>query len=199
MKIRFISRLWLVFFLFLSCFLFYLVDTCIDQYKESRKANIEDADIPVGIRSIMDFIFSQSFTGENIPNLIGLSIECNRLDLLERALRSSSSISSSLYTSFHYIIHYPFGEDVRGKVLRLLQDLFVEVGDRYGVFLCLLHLQDYSRCIFLYIFSNNIHQFFHQFFIMFLMWLYSEWLDCSMQSGGCCHCLPACLPSLRDG
>ena len=102
------------------------VDTCIDQYKESRKANIEDADIPSGIRAIVDFIFSQSLSNHDISNLLGISIECNRLDLLEQALRASPAIRSSLYSVLHLVQEFNYPEDVKTKVLILLQTLFVE-------------------------------------------------------------------------
>ena len=129
-----------VFIIFIS------IDTCIDQYKESRKANIDDADIPSGIRSIVDFIFSQSLINNDISNLLGISIECNRLDLLDKALRSSSSIRSSLYSVLHLIQEFNYSEDVKTKVLTLLQPLFVEEGDRFGVFLCLLYLHNQADC-----------------------------------------------------
>ena len=123
-------------------FLFLIVDTCIDQYKESRKANIEDADIPEGIRTIVDFIFSQSLQNQNISQLLGISIECNRLDLLEKALRASSNIHDCLYSILHLIEEFQYPMDVQTKVLKLLQQLFVEENDRFGVFFCLLHQHD---------------------------------------------------------
>ena len=123
-------------------FIFLIVDTCIDQYKESRKANIEDADIPEGIRTIVDFIFSQSLQNQNISQLLGISIECNRLDLLEKALRASSNIHDCLYSILHLIEEFQYPMDVQTKVLKLLQQLFVEENDRFGVFFCLLNQHD---------------------------------------------------------
>lgn len=123
------------------------VDTCIDQYKESRKANIEDADIPEGIRKIVDFIFSQSLDNHNVAQLIGISVECNRLDLLERAICSSSDLSASLYSILHFLEEFHYPEDVRSRVLKLVQSIFVKSNDRYGVFICLLYENDLQGCM----------------------------------------------------
>ena len=97
----------------------------------------------------MNFIFSQSLSKQNISQLVGISVECNRLDLLERSLRCSSDLSSSLYHLLSLLQDFDYPESVRNKLLQLICSLFRELGDRYGVFRCLLHLYDLqgSECL----------------------------------------------------
>ena len=97
----------------------------------------------------MNFIFSQSLSKQNISQLVGISVECNRLDLLERSLRCSSDLSSSLYHLLSLLQDFDYPESVRNKLLQLICSLFQELGDRYGVFRCLLHLYNLqgSECL----------------------------------------------------
>lgn len=101
---------------------------------------MEDADLPEGVLQIMNFIFSKSLTKENIPQLVGISVECNRIDLLEKALRCSSDLSASLYRLLSVLQDFLYPEPVQTKLLRLVCSLFRELGDRYGMFRCLLTL-----------------------------------------------------------
>ena len=103
---------------------------------------MEDADLPEGVLQIMNFIFSKSLTKENIPQLVGISVECNRIDLLEKALRCSSDLSASLYRLLSVLQDFLYPEPVQTKLLRLVCSLFRELGDRYGMFRCLLTLYD---------------------------------------------------------
>ena len=103
---------------------------------------MEDADLPEGVLQIMNFIFSKSLTKENIPQLVGISVECNRIDLLEKALRCSSDLSASLYRLLSVLQDFLYPESVQTKLLRLVCSLFRELGDRYGMFRCLLTLYD---------------------------------------------------------
>ena len=90
----------------------------------------------------MDFIFSQSLNSQNFSQLIGISVECNRLDLLERALRCSPDLSASLYRLLALLQDFAYAEEERSRLLQVARTLFEELGDRYGVFRCLLRLYD---------------------------------------------------------
>lgn len=107
---------------------------------------MEDADLPEGVLEIMNFIFSRSLSKENIPQLVGISVECNRIDLLEKALRCSSDLSASLYHLLSVLQDFLYPESVQTKLLRLVCSLFRELGDRYGMFRCLLELYDLQGC-----------------------------------------------------
>ena len=85
---------------------------------------MEDADLPEGVLQIMNFIFSKSLTKENIPQLVGISVECNRIDLLEKALRCSSDLSASLYRLLSVLQEFLYPEPVQTKLLRLVCSLF---------------------------------------------------------------------------
>lgn len=109
---------------------------------ESRKQQIEDADIPQGILQIMNFIFSQSLNKQNISQMVGISVECNRIDLLEKALRNSQNLSDSLYQLLNLVQDFSYPEHVRERLIHLLSSLYHELNDYYGVFRCHLLLCD---------------------------------------------------------
>ena len=134
-------------------------DTCIDEYMESRKQQIEDADIPQGILQIMNFIFSQSLNKQNITQLVGISVECNRIDLLEKALRSSQNLSDSLYQLLNLVQDFSYPEHVRERLIHLLSSLYRELNDFYGVFRCCLLLCDLQGSMFLYYSHYHYHHY----------------------------------------
>ena len=109
---------------------------------ESRKQQIEDADIPQGILQIMNFIFSQSLNKQSITQMVGISVECNRIDLLEKALRNSHNLSDSLYQLLNLVQDFSYPEHVRERLIHLLSSLYHELNDFYGVFRCHLLLCD---------------------------------------------------------
>lgn len=123
------------------------VDTCIDEYKESRKQQIEDEDIPQGVLQIMNFIFSQSMNKQNVTQMVGISVECNRIDLLEKALRNSPDLEDSLHHLLSLIQDFSYPDNVRERLLHLVSSFYREMGNVYGVFRCLLLLCDLQGCM----------------------------------------------------
>jgi hypothetical protein len=118
------------------------IDTCIEEYKEYRKAKLDDSELPAGVCQIINFIFSQSLNSNNFSQLLGISVECNRMDLLEEALRRSTDISSSLFSLLKLVNDFNYPSEIRLTLLQLAQRLFQENGNLYGIFKCLLYLHN---------------------------------------------------------
>ncbi|KAM7453929.1 hypothetical protein BLSTO_05319 [Blastocystis sp. subtype 1] len=119
-----------------------MIDTCIDEYKKSRRTQTDDSDMPEGVLRIINYIFEQSLNPQNISHLLGISVECNRLDLLETALRRSPSLPESLHALLKLLEDFNYPEPIRNSLLHLAATLFGEIHDSYGVFLCRLYLND---------------------------------------------------------
>ena len=102
--------------------------------------------MPEGVLRIINYIFEQSLNPQNISHLLGISVECNRLDLLETALRRSPSLPESLHALLKLLEDFNYPEPIRNSLLHLAAPLFGEIHDSYGVFLCRLYLNDLDGC-----------------------------------------------------
>ena len=130
------------------------LDTCIDEYKEARKAQKSDSEIPEAVRKIVNFIFSQSLNTRNVSNLVGISVECRRLDLLEASLRRSPNLSESIRILLDMLSKFPSPADVQSDLLSLSHRLLEEIKDWFGVLQCLLLQHNYGESTWLLLSST---------------------------------------------
>lgn len=86
----------------------------------------------------MNFIFSQSLNARNVSNLVGISVECRRLDLLEASLRRTANSIEAVHTLLDLVSKYNYPPDIEASLYALSRRLLEEQNDWFGVFQCLL-------------------------------------------------------------
>ena len=84
---------------------------------------------------------------QNVTQMVGISVECNRIDLLEKALRNSPDLEDSLHHLLSLVQDFSYPDNVRERLLHLVSSFYREMGNAYGVFRCLLLLCDLQGCM----------------------------------------------------
>ena len=89
-------------------------------------------------------MFEKSLAAKEINQVIGIAIECNRFDIMEKAISQSRHISSTLNYCLAIAKNHIQSREQRQKILRLLinQYLKLQVPDYLSVCQCLVFLDD---------------------------------------------------------
>ena len=108
---------------------------------EKRK---EETEIDRKLEEIMERMFSRCIKDGQFTHVIGIAIECGRMDVLENAIVVSGDIPGMLKYTFQVAQLYVKSKHLRTNIIQLIWRLLVKgtASDTFGIAKCLFFLRD---------------------------------------------------------
>merc|ERR1712106_553231 len=121
-----------------------IINHCIDQYSgDMRLKKQPDA----RLEALVNRMFEKSLASKEINQVIGIAIECNRFDVVEKAVQQARNVSATLNYCLSITKNHIQSREQRQQILRLLiaQYLKLQVPDYLSVCQCLVFLDDAAQ------------------------------------------------------
>lgn len=130
-----------------------LINECVDHYKKVKLASLEamkkgePASIDPKLEAVIDKMFKRCFKDKKYRHVIGIALECRRLDKVREAIElSGAEMEANLAYTFRIAQQVVASKDFRTEVLRLLLIIYQNRSqdgnfDPYNIALCQFFLQ----------------------------------------------------------
>lgn len=131
-----------------------LINECVDHYKKVKLASLEamrrgePASVDPKLEAVIDKMFERCFKDKKYTHVIGIALECRRLDKVREAIElSGPEMEANLRYTFRIAQKVVSSKEFRTEVLKLLLTIYQNRSqegdfDPYNIALCQFFLSD---------------------------------------------------------